>query len=74
MPTIDVAATARRIDELRIERGMTIKDIQIAFGFNTPQAVYKWVNGKSLPTLDNIVLLSYLFCVTVDDILVIKEV
>ena len=40
------------------------------FGFEEPQAIYKWQKGKSLPTVDNLYALAALLQVTVDDILV----
>ena len=40
-------------------------------GFETPQAVYKWLSGKSLPSLDNFVILSRLLNTSIEDILVI---
>lgn len=43
------------------------------FGFATPQAIYKWQNGTAMPTIDNLVVLSAVFGVTVDAILVIDQ-
>ena len=40
-------------------------------GFETPQVVYKWLSGKSLPSLDNFVILSRLLNTSIEDILVI---
>ena len=53
-PVIDLAATGNNIRRLRIERGLTVRDIQSYFGFEEPRAVYKWQNGESLPTVDNL--------------------
>lgn len=39
--------------------------------FETPQVVYKWLSGKSLPSLDNFVILSRLLNTSIEDILVI---
>lgn len=36
------------------------------------QAVYKWESGRSMPTIDNLVCLAYLFDVRIDDIVVKK--
>ena len=49
-PVIDLAATGNNIRRLRIERGLTVRDIQSYFGFEEPRAVYKWQNGESLPS------------------------
>ena len=70
---IDVAATGKNITRLRKSAGLSVKDVQDVFGFGTPQAIYKWQNGTSLPTVDNLVMLSGLFGVPVDDILIVVK-
>ena len=72
IPTIDMAATGRNIADLRKQAGMTVSDLQAVLGFNTPQAIFKWIRGDSLPTVDNLVILASVFGVKVDDILVIS--
>ena len=42
-------------------------------GFESPQAIYKWQWGQSLPTLDNLVVLAKVFECPIHDILVINE-
>lgn len=59
------------ISKLRDENGMSVKDLQDLFGFATPQAIYKWQHGTTLPSVDNLVVLAAVFEVQVDDILVI---
>ena len=63
--------TGNNIRKLLSENGYTVKDVQNAMGFENPQAVYKWISGKSLPSLDNIVILSILLHTSIEDILVI---
>ncbi len=72
MPFIDTVATGRNIDRLRIEAGMTVRDMQMIFGFATPQAIYKWLHGASMPTIDNLVILAAIFGVTLDEIVVVE--
>ncbi len=69
-PTIDVKATGARIKQLRMERGLTIRDVSEYMGFTTEQAVCKWQRGDSLPTVDNLYALSKLYGTTMEDILV----
>ena len=69
-PVIDPVATGRNITRLRLERGMTVRDLQTYFGFEEPQAIYKWQRGKSLPTVDNLYALSRLLNVPMERILV----
>ena len=69
LPMIDMAATGRNIARLRREAGLTVRQMQDVFGFSTPQAIYKWQRGESLPTVDNLFALSRLFETSVDHIL-----
>ena len=48
-----------------------LQDVQNAMGFENPQAIYKWLSGRSLPSLDNFVILSRLLHTSMEDILVI---
>ena len=43
-------------------------------GFEEPQAVYKWESGKSLPSLDNLVALAGLYQISLDGIIVTREI
>ena len=70
LPTIDLAQTGANIVSLRKAAGLTVHDLQMVFGFNSPQAIYKWQNGAALPTVDNLLVLAALFHVRIDDILV----
>lgn len=69
-PVIDPAATGRNIMRLRLEQGLTVRDVQAFFGFEEPQAIYKWQSGKSLPSVDHLYALSALLDVQMDEILV----
>ena len=71
IPAIDMAATGRNIARMRQNAGLTVKDLQIFFGFATPQAIYKWQHGTAMPTIDNLVALAMIFGVTMDDIIVV---
>ena len=69
--SIQPEETGERIRKLLLEQGYTIREIQGAFGFENPQAIYKWLSGKSLPSIDNFIILSRLLHTTIEDILVI---
>ena len=72
IPVINMTATGNNIMRLRINAGMTVKDLQNVFGFSTPQAIYKWQRGSAMPTLDNMVVLAAVFGVTIDEILIFQ--
>ena len=69
-PVIDLEATGENITRLRKDRGLTVRDLQNWFGFEEPQAIYKWQKGKSLPTVDNLYALGALLDVPMEEILV----
>ena len=61
--SIQPEETGERIRRLLLEQGYTIRE--------NPQAIYKWLSGKSLPSIDNFIILSRLLHTTIEDILVI---
>ena len=63
--------TGNNIKQLLKENCYSVRDIQTAMGFENPQAVYKWITGKSLPSIDNLIILSKLLHSSVEEILVI---
>ena len=69
--SIQQKATGERIRELLLKYGYSVKDIQEVMGFENPQAVYKWLSGKSLPSLDNLLILSKVLHTSIEDILVV---
>lgn len=72
-PTIDLMRTGANIVRLRKAAGLTVHDVQMVFGFNSPQAIYKWQNGAALPTVDNLIVLAALLHVRIDDILITDD-
>ena len=72
IPVIDLSATGQNITRLRLEAGLSVKDLQDVFGFANPQAIYKWQNGLCLPTLDNLVILAAALGVGLDEIVVYR--
>lgn len=69
IPVINLPMTGAKINLLRKKANISVKEIQEVFGFESPQAIYKWIHGRNLPTVDNLIILAEIFNVTVDDIL-----
>lgn len=72
---IDNIATGERIRELLAQKGLTPQDVQRELELECPQSVYAWISDKrkSIPSLDNMVSLSILLGVQIEDILVFRE-
>ena len=72
-PVIDLPATGRKIEKSRKAAGLSVKDVQAYFGFEYPQAVYKWQHGECLPSVDNLLALSRLLGTPMEDLLVYED-
>lgn len=73
-PVLDLEETGRNIKKLRIERGISVKELQILFGFDNPQAIYNWEKGRNMPSIDNLLVLSEFFEVTINEIVGKKNI
>ena len=69
-PAIDILKTGQNIKKVMKLKGLTVKDIQAFLQLGSPQGIYHWFVGKSMPTLDNLYALSELFCIPVDLLLI----
>ena len=49
--SIQQEKTGAQIRKLMMKNGYTVRDVQGAMGFEKPQSIYKWINGKSLTSL-----------------------
>ena len=70
LPRVNMTETGANITALRKSRNITVKHLQEVFGFNTPQAIFKWQRGETLPSIDNLVILAEVFGVTINEIVV----
>ena len=68
--TIDARATGTKIWSLREENGLTVEELSELLGLAGPRALYKWMNGETLPTLKNLIALSAIFNTSLDDMIV----
>ena len=71
-PVIDMRATGTHIKELMNTREVTVQDVQEAMGLAAPQAVYRWLRGSNMPSVDNLYALSRYLNVSMEDVIVEK--
>ena len=72
-PVINLPLTGRNIERCRRDAGMSVRELQAYFGFEYPQAIYKWQHGECLPTVDNLLALSRILHVRMEDLLVCED-
>jgi len=68
--SIDMIETGKRLKKLAQKSGYSVKDIQKYLGLSCPQPVYRWYKGVILPSVDNLLRLSELYQVHMEELLV----
>lgn len=71
-PIIDMQATGTHIKELMAARELSVQDVQDAMGLASPQAVYRWLRGSNMPSVDNLYALSRFLDVPMNNVIVEK--
>ncbi len=69
-PTVNLVETGKNITKLMRKKGITVTKLQKIFGFEHPQAIYKWKRGECLPTIDNLIILANVLDTTIDEIII----
>lgn len=70
-PVIDMVKTGENIKKIREEQNVSVAEVQQFLGLSSPQAIYQWQKGISLPTVDHLCALSHLLDIPMDDIIVL---
>lgn len=70
MSQINIIQTGACIRELRKASGISMKTMMKIFNFDTSRAFYNWEKGVNTPSIDNLLVLSALFGVTLDELIV----
>lgn len=73
MYRISKVETGKRIRRLLKECGVTVRDVQEEMELESPQAIYKWLNGKSLPSTENLLILAKMLRIPMEEMIVTEE-
>ena len=65
-PQINMSVTGRRLRWIMRGKGFSVKELQDYLKPSSPQSIYHWFEGKSIPSVDNLYAMSDLFGVPVD--------
>ena len=71
-PVIDPVGTGMNIKTLIANSGNTVANVGRMLGIADMSTMYKWLRGDALPGIDNMLALSILLDVSINDILVTK--
>ena len=72
-PGIDLRETGIRLKKLMGQEGYSVRELQKLLHLSCPQPIYRWMKGQMLPTVDHLYVLSKVFRVHMEELLVRKE-
>jgi transcriptional regulator with XRE-family HTH domain len=67
--TIDITKFKITIHKILEEQGYCVKKLQEILHLSCPQTIYHWLEGKTLPSIDNLYNMSKLFQVSINELL-----
>ncbi len=73
MYRISKVETGKKIRKLMNRYGVTVREVQEEMELESPQAVYKWLNGRAIPSTENLLILGKLLNVPMEDMLVLEQ-
>ena len=73
-PRIDIKLTGVNLKLLCKAYQIKVKDVKCYLNLASVQSVYDWFYGKTLPSVDYLIALSYLFRLPIEELLVVNNV
>ena len=67
--SLDMRMTGKVIRNMITKRGFSIREIQEKLNLSCPQPVYRWMNGQTMPSLDNLYMLRNILGMHMEDLL-----
>lgn len=68
--SLDTSLTGRKIHNAVKQSGYSVREVQEMLGLSCPQPLYRWFSGRTLPSTDNLYMLSRILGVHMEDLLV----
>lgn len=72
-PVIDVSSTGKNLKQKRCQAGYSVAQLREMLQLETVGAIYKWECEKSMPTVDNLVILSSVYGIPIQDLIVVRK-
>ena len=71
--SIDMEETGKMLKQYINKSDYTVKEIQHYLYLSCPQPIYRWLKGRILPSVEHLFMLSKLFKVHMEDLLVQQQ-
>ena len=72
-PMISVEKSCEKLRSLCVSKGYTPQMIKEELQLESVQTIYKWFSGQNIPSIDNLVALSRLLEVSLDELIVTDD-
>ena len=72
--SLDLVRSGQRLYSVMFTNGYSVREVQDILHLSCPQSIYKWIHGTTLPSVDNLYMLSKLFNMHMEELLVEKSV
>ena len=72
--SLDLVRSGQRLYSVMFTNGYSVREVQEILHLSCPQSIYKWIHGTTLPSVDNLYMLSKLFNMHMEELLVEKSV
>ncbi len=69
-PHINMQETGERLRRIARSEGYSVADLQEYLHLSCPQPIYRWFQGKVLPSVDHLYMLSLLFEIHMEELIV----
>jgi transcriptional regulator with XRE-family HTH domain len=74
IPAINMKRVGENIKQLMKKNGYRVKDLQEMLLLSHPQPIYRWIQGKVLPSIERLYAMSKIFGVHMEELLEGEEV
>lgn len=71
--TLDAVLTGKKINSAIKQSGYSIRELQEMLGLSCPQPIYRWIRGRTLPSIDNLYMLSRILGMHMEDLLIPRD-
>ena len=71
---IDAELTGQRLKKAFKDNGYSVREIQYKLDLCCPQGIYRWLQGKTLPSLANLYMLSQILQVSMEELIVTRNI
>ena len=71
--SLDMIMTGQILKNNIKKCGYTVREIQKLLNLSCPQPIYRWMRGRTMPSLDNLYMLSSILGVHMEDLLLPKQ-